>query len=131
MTASTKAHKIKQLKKISAQTLAVQFLTKKPFSTASCKYGLEKEKVALAAYEQLYKVKVQTMRFFVKPLQPWLGVSIDGVVVEDGSPIKLLEVKCPISCKSYVSDVKKRLTRTTGNTRCKQTKYRDPENSEQ
>ncbi|KAK0091515.1 hypothetical protein PV326_003090 [Microctonus aethiopoides] len=100
ITASTKAHKIEQLKKISAHTLAVQFLTKKSFSTASCKYGLQKEKVALAPYEQLYKVKVQTMGFLVKLLLTWFGVSIDDVVTKEDSPIKLLEVQCPVSCKS-------------------------------
>ncbi|KAK0078784.1 hypothetical protein PV325_002103 [Microctonus aethiopoides] len=85
---------------VRTQEQTVQFLTKKSFSTASCKYGLQKEKVALAPYEQLYKVKVQTMGFLVKLLLTWFGVSIDDVVTKEDSPIKLLEVQCPVSCKS-------------------------------
>jgi hypothetical protein len=76
-------------------------LTKKSASNANFKYGLQKEKYALLEYEKLHNVKVQSIGFFVAPLQPWLGVSVDGVVInESGQITKLLEIKCPISCKN-------------------------------
>ena len=36
--------------------------------------------------------------FFVSPRQPWLGVSLDGVVIKDDCLIKIVELKCPFSC---------------------------------
>lgn len=46
--------------------------------------------------------KIQSLlRVIISKDQPWLCVSIDGVVVNNGSTTKVVEVKYPISCKKY------------------------------
>lgn len=39
------------------------------------------------------------MGLFVSPSHPWLGVSVDGVVVQDNIITTIVEVKCPSSCE--------------------------------
>lgn len=55
-------------------------------------YGVEHEDEAIAAYEQLRAVMTHSgQRFVIHPEYPFLGVSPDGLVGDDG----LVEVKCP------------------------------------
>lgn len=50
-------------------------------------------------YEKLYECEVKKVGVLISSSQPWLCGSFDGVVVEDGCITKLVEFKCPISCK--------------------------------
>ncbi|KAK3931646.1 Sec-independent protein translocase protein TatC [Frankliniella fusca] len=55
-------------------------------------------------------VKVVTTGIFVHPLVPWLGYSADGIVFENDSPVKLLEIKVPVKGNKFSpSTIKKEL----------------------
>ena len=88
ITGSSKAHKNKTLSRKTGDNLVAEFLYPKPFSTAAIEYGLKKEKTGLEHYKQQYDVNVFQIGFFVSPRQPWLGVSLDGVVIKDDCLIK-------------------------------------------
>lgn len=101
ISASSKAHSIKGLTKKTADTLASEFVApKSAIKTKGTDWGLRKEKIALAKYQEMNKVDVYRVGLFVSPSQPWLSASVDGVVVEDLYITKILEIKCPISCRT-------------------------------
>ncbi|KAJ8953381.1 hypothetical protein NQ318_023498 [Aromia moschata] len=52
--------------------------------------------------KRLYTVIYITITFtkyipqdYICSLYPWLAYSADGVVVSEGKPVKILEIKCP------------------------------------
>lgn len=100
ITASEKAHKIKTMTRVSAESLLKGFLNPKILNTESLNYGIENEQKARDCYKLEHDVHVFEIGLFVSPRQAWLGVSVDGIVVNDGVITKIIEIKCPISCKS-------------------------------
>lgn len=58
-------------------------------------HGKKYEPFARDAYRQLLKCNVVECGLVVSEMNPWLGFSPDGVVVESGRPVKLIEIKCP------------------------------------
>ena len=99
ISASSKAHSIKTLKTKSISSLIEDFLHPKNVKTPATMYGCKFEKVALSSYEKLFNVSVKKVGALISKFQPWLIVSLDGVVVEDGVITKIVEFKCPFSCK--------------------------------
>ena len=72
--------------------------------SAATKYGQDNEKPAVLAYEKQQGEQVMTCGLVVPPGAPWLGCSPDGVVCDnDGVPVKLLEVKCPVMGKEHTT----------------------------
>lgn len=66
---------------------------------AATRYGQRSESVALGIYEQLHQGSVVKCGLVVPPRCPWLGFSPDAVVVKDGKPVTLVEVKSPVCGK--------------------------------
>ncbi|XP_043274335.1 uncharacterized protein [Venturia canescens] len=101
ITASSKAHAIKTRTKRNLVKMIEAFLnvvhTK---SYAAMQYGQKMEKIAREHYETLLNVQVLIIGTVVLQAQPWLSASPDGVVIEDGCITKLVEIKCPYSCKN-------------------------------
>lgn len=97
-----------RLRRKDPQILAVELIKPKKISSKSVEYGLKKETVARKAYEKRYKAQVIEIGIFVCPFQPWLSASVDGVVLQEECVVKLLEIKCPITCaKLPIFDHKK------------------------
>ena len=68
--------------------------------TAATRYGQACEPYAVAAYSKQYGFEVKRCGLIVPPGAPWLGCSPDGVICDAaGVPVRLLEVKCPVSGK--------------------------------
>lgn len=84
-----------------ASVLAQDFLEQKEINfIPSIEWGLTHEKKALEAYKRLHDVHVFQPGLLVSRYQPWLCASIDGAVVEDDIVTKIIEIKCPSSCKN-------------------------------
>lgn len=66
---------------------------------ASTRYGIENEPLARLKYAENTNSCVQQVGFVSCPIVPPFGFSPDGVVMVDRKPIKLLEIKCPITGK--------------------------------
>lgn len=100
ISASSKAHSIKTQSKKTCSALVTDFLSNQKKSTASLEYGLKHEKDAINEYIKQFGAVVKLVGVFVMPLQPWLCVSPDGLIIENDCIVKILEVKCPSSCQS-------------------------------
>jgi hypothetical protein len=61
------------------------------FSTRPMERGIELEPTARLAYEEMKGVLVEESDFVPHPTLEWCGVSVDGLVGEDGT----IEIKCP------------------------------------
>ncbi|XP_064462934.1 uncharacterized protein LOC135373798 [Ornithodoros turicata] len=66
---------------------------------SSTRYGNDNEEAARLRYEEVMQRKVITCGLVVSTKNPWLACSPDGVVMEAGSPCKLVEIKCPVKGK--------------------------------
>ena len=109
ITASSKAHKVKTCKKVTFESLADGFVKEdnilrsereqKSKGITALDYGKKNEPKAIENFCKLYNVKVYQIGAFVMPAEPWLLVSTDGIV-EQNENYKLLEIKCPYSCKT-------------------------------
>lgn len=95
ITQCTEAHITKTMKRKTNASLLEEFLNQRKFSNKSTEYGLKNRRLALESYKRSYDVHVFQIGLFVSPRQPWLGVSVDGIVVENECVVKLVEVKCP------------------------------------
>lgn len=104
---ATKAHKIKTCKCISdenlvklANTMSIDtnLIGKAAINTA---YGLRTEGVAIEAYNKMFKVKTVRAGLTIHSKYPWLCASPDALVLsQNGNINKILEIKCPISCRN-------------------------------
>ena len=65
--------------------------TGESFTNAAMEWGVEQEQFACIEYEAAKNVFVERTGFWLHPTMPWLGVSPDRLVGDDG----LIEVKCP------------------------------------
>jgi len=97
LTAS-KAHKISRAK--TKKTRLKYFFEKVP-PNVNCQYGIDKEPEARESYVRLTGNKVVQVGSMIRSDQQWLSASPDGLVMPAGSNrLKVLEIKCPISCKN-------------------------------
>jgi hypothetical protein len=82
--------------------LCKNLMTPAQFSTASVRYGLQYEAVAVMAYNSENNVQVRECGIFVCKALPFLAASPDGLV----NDIIVLEVKCPYSARhGVINDV--------------------------
>lgn len=71
-------------------------------NTVPVKHGEKFEPVARRLYAaENSKYFIQECGLFVCRIEPWLSYSADGIVVIDGVPYKLLEIKCPLGLKDF------------------------------
>ena len=80
----------------------------KDIKTPAIKYGNKNETCAKKLYEKLSNCEIKNVGVLVSFKQPWLCASLDGVVIQDGCVIKIVEIKCPITCeKVKIVDIEK------------------------
>ena len=65
---------------------------------SAVKYGKENEQITIQKFQNLTNFKVTKAGLLISHVFPWLGCSADGLI-KNGDSVKLLEVKCPESCK--------------------------------
>ncbi|XP_022167833.1 uncharacterized protein LOC111031989 [Myzus persicae] len=107
ISASVKAHKIKTCKNLSVENqerLAETLLTEKELGyqgKINVSYGNKYESEAIMFYSKMFNnIIILKCGVIVHSQRPWLCASPDGLVIENKVPIKILEVKCPISCQN-------------------------------
>jgi putative phage-type endonuclease len=61
------------------------------FTNAAMEWGVEQEQFAAIAYESAMNMFTDKTGFWLHPTIPWLGVSPDRLIGDDG----LIEIKCP------------------------------------
>ena len=69
----------------------------------SLQWGIENESNAVEKYKNLRNkenLEVKSCGLVVSPRWPWLGCSPDGIVVEGGTVVRCVEIKCPYSKKA-------------------------------
>lgn len=100
ITASKNSHAIKTRKSKTIASLIQDILHPKDLSrNENLKYGLKFEEFAISEYEKFAKLPVHRLGVLISEFQPWLCASLDGIVVEPDSSLKVVEIKCPSSCK--------------------------------
>ncbi|KAL7292664.1 hypothetical protein TKK_0013790 [Trichogramma kaykai] len=105
ISASSKAHRIKTCKKNAYELLANTFVKEDGIVNSkklpSLEYGLKNESIAINTFCDQYNFKVIQIGAFIMPVQPWLVVSVDGLVLNKFSNKieAVLEIKCPSTCK--------------------------------
>lgn len=101
LSASSKAHQINTRRNRNEQ-LAERFVKDKQIIGKGLKYveyGIGMEDFAFKKYSQVYGAYVIKCGLVVHQKQPWLCASPDGLVICDDKVKKLLEIKCPFTCK--------------------------------
>ncbi|XP_068085057.1 uncharacterized protein [Anabrus simplex] len=101
ISASTKAHRIKTTR-YNFDTLALAFVTESPIGRAALNnlsYGSEMESEAIECYGSSFGVRVIRCGLIIHKKQPWICGSPDGIVLRGNVADRVLEVKCPSSCK--------------------------------
>lgn len=99
---ASRAHSIKTRKK-EHEKLACALLNSKCFHGRGLRnvtFGTKLEQAARKKYTKLYGRTVAGCGLVIHLRQPWLCASPDGIVMVDGRPERVLEIKCPISCKN-------------------------------
>lgn len=77
---------------------AENYFWPKSFSNKFTEYGKKYEGHACKAYKKQYiRYEVHNVGIAISTRYPWFGYSPDGIIFENGKPIKLLEIKCPYS----------------------------------
>lgn len=104
---ATKCHKIKTCKNLSedSQTHIAEIISKELnlFGKAAVNtaYGLHTEKAAFEVYCEMFNKITIKSSLIINVKYPWLCASPDGLVLsKEGNICKVLEIKCPISCKN-------------------------------
>lgn len=97
---ATKAHPIRTRPEKNFPALVEAFAkaSTKKGDTAGMKYGRRYEKTALKDYKSKTELLVIELGLLIKPQMSYLCASPDGIVIEDGVPDKVLEIKCPLRC---------------------------------
>lgn len=62
-------------------------------------YGREMEPFAVEKFTEKNGLKLERVGLCIKPDQPWLTCSPDGLILEDNGSVSLLKIKCPVSCE--------------------------------
>ncbi|KYQ53351.1 hypothetical protein ALC60_07510, partial [Trachymyrmex zeteki] len=99
---ASRAHAIKT-RRSNFDQLAVSLLNEKPLTgkaRTNVLYGSKNENSAREMYQNIGNVSVEQCGLVIHPSQPWLCASPDGLLMGDGKPLRVIEIKCPISCKN-------------------------------
>lgn len=101
ISASSKAHQI-NTRRSRNEDLAVRFLKDNIIKGKGLKYveyGIGMEDFACKKYSLMHNVEVIKCGLVVHQKQPWICASPDGLIVHSNKVKKLLEIKCPYTCK--------------------------------
>lgn len=99
ITAST-AHSVWTRRKLDKSFAQIFYENQiKNFHSKATHYGKANEKKALQEYSEVEGVNVVETGVIINLNKPWLCASPDGIVLRDGIPSKILEIKCPYSCR--------------------------------
>jgi len=101
LSASSKAHQIKTRRNRN-EDLAERFVIDKKIFGKGLKYveyGINMEDYASKKYSQVHGVHIIKCGLVVHQRQPWMCASPDGLVIHNNKVIRLLEIKCPYTCK--------------------------------
>jgi len=101
ISASSKAHQI-NTRRNRNEDLAVQFLKDNTIRGKGLKYveyGIGMEDFAREKYSLMHNVEVIKCGLVVHQNQPWMCASPDGLIIHMNKVKKLLEIKCPYTCK--------------------------------
>ena len=99
LSASSNIHNIKIRTRKTIDKLVNDILYPANVDSESTNYGLSEEDAARKKYEELNDCEVKKTGVIVCEKQPWLCASLNGVVIDDGCVVRLVEIKCPIKCK--------------------------------
>lgn len=106
ISASVKAHKIKSCRNLSVEhqnNLAISLLNENVLGyqgKINVAYGKKYEEEAIESYSKLFGATILKCGIVIHAQKPWLCASPDGIVTEKNQTLKVLEIKCPISCRS-------------------------------
>lgn len=102
ISASSKAHKI-HTRRSRNEDLAIQFLKHNTIRGKGLKYveyGIGMEDFAYKKYSHMHNVdEIIKCGLVVHQKQPWICASPDGLIINSKKVKKLLEIKCPYTCK--------------------------------
>lgn len=101
LSASSKAHQIKT-RRNKHEELAERFVKEKKIFGKGLKYveyGIGMEDFASKKYSKVHCAQVIKCGLVVHQRQPWMCASPDGLVIHSNKVKKLLEIKCPFTCK--------------------------------
>lgn len=76
----------------------VKLIGKAALNTA---YGTQTEMIAIETYCEMFNKKIIKAELIIHSKYPWLCASPDSLVLSQNGEInKIMEIKCPISCKN-------------------------------
>ncbi|XP_044744978.1 uncharacterized protein LOC123312774 isoform X2 [Coccinella septempunctata] len=81
-----------------------KYLMNVPFNNKYTQHGIDWEPEARSVYSREKKCCVVETGLVVCQSDPWLAVSPDGVILENGEPVRLLEIKCPFIGQTVSAD---------------------------
>jgi hypothetical protein len=94
---ASKAHSIANARK---NDTILKYFSAKPFDHVNLRYGRDMEPLAKEKYSSLTGNVLHKAGLVIKPCQPWLCASPDGIVEDQTGDLLCLEVKCPKSCEN-------------------------------
>ena len=103
---ASRAHKIKNARKNEKRLQYFFDDITSLENVEAIRYGMNLEKSAREKYEEVSGNKVFVPGLVIKIEEPWLAASPDGLVLDRNKNFKLLEIKCPFSCKEKNINVK-------------------------
>jgi len=74
---------------------SLNYFYPKSFTNKFVEHGKKSEKMAIHEYELSTKSKVEICGIVISKLNAWMSYSPDGIIIKDGKPVTLIEVKCP------------------------------------
>lgn len=101
LSASSKAHQI-HTRLNRNEELAERFVKDKKIIGKGLKYveyGMRMEDFAIKKYSDVHNAHVIKCGLIIHQKQPWICASPDGLVMCNNKIKKLLEIKCPYTCK--------------------------------
>ncbi|CAI6368626.1 unnamed protein product [Macrosiphum euphorbiae] len=101
LSASSKAHQI-NTRRNRNEELAERFIKDKKIlgkGLIYVEYGIGMEDFASKKYSLVHNADVIKCGLVIHQKQPWICASPDGLVIHDNKVKKLLEIKCPYTCK--------------------------------
>lgn len=125
LSASSKAHQI-NTRRNRNEELAERFVKDKKIIGKGLKYveyGIRMEDFALKKYSDVHNVHVMKCGLVIHQKQPWICASPDGLVICNNKVKKLLEIKCPYTCKDTLL-----INEVDGNLRVPYLQYNDKKN---
>ncbi|XP_060837984.1 uncharacterized protein LOC132920010 isoform X1 [Rhopalosiphum padi] len=126
LSASSKAHQI-HTRRNRNEDLAERFVKDKKIVGKGLKYveyGTRMEDFAFKKYSLVHNVHVIKCGLVIHQKQPWICASPDGLVIHNNKLIKLLEIKCPYTCKDTLL-----IDEENGNLRVPYLKYNKEKNT--